>query len=136
MRLTVLLFAMGACSSSTSGTGSPSESPCVTPASSYTVHFVEKAGGTCGPIGDTVINTTSDGKLQPTPGCTGTRTVDRCAVTITRYTCTPSNGVTTTETGEVTWASDGSSGSGTVDVSIASGATTCSSSYVVTYTRQ
>ena len=132
-----LALVVAGCSSTTSGTGANGKDvPCVSPSSSYVVHFVEKSGGTCGPIQDEVVNTTADGGFQAQPGCSGTRTVNGCKVLLTDYTCTNA-GVTSKTTGEVTWSDDGKSGSGTVQISIAkNGATSCTSSYEVTYTRQ
>lgn len=136
--LALAVAALASCSSTTTGSGEGASSACVKPSSSYVVHFVEKSGGTCGAIPDAVVNTTASGEFEAQPGCTGSRTVDGCDVLLTDYVCTASNGVVTKTTGEVKWASDGASGEGTVQISVTGAgiAKSCTSSYVVTYTRQ
>jgi hypothetical protein len=118
------------------GTGT-SRSTCVTPASSYTVHLVENSGGTCGPFPDSVINTTANGSLEARAECSGSRIINGCTVLITDYTCSASNGATITETGQVRWASDGTTATGSVQITVSTTQQkSCSSSYVVTFTRQ
>lgn len=134
--LALAVAALGACSSTTTGSGEGASSSCVKPSSSYVVHLVEKSGGTCGAIPDAVVNTNASGDFEAQPGCTGSRTVNGCDVLLTDYVCTTSNGVSTKTTGEIKWASDGASGEGTVQISISAAGKSCTSSYVVTYTRQ
>lgn len=106
---------------------------------SYVVHFAEHAGGTCGPIPDSVVNTSPSGTIQSPSACTNRNREDGCNVFVD-LTCTATDrGVTftITETGEVKWAADGSKGSGTVsEHGSASDGSTCDSTYDVTYTRQ
>lgn len=135
--LAATVSSLVACSSTATGTGAPAgESPCVTPNASYVVHLVEKTGGTCGAIPEAVVNSSADGQFHPQPGCAGARTINGCSILLTNYTCTPSNGTTSTVTGEVTLTSDGTKGSGTVQLTLKTPSATCSSSYVVIYTRQ
>src|SRR5262249_6916419 len=73
-------LALAACSGSATGVGSGSSEPCVTASASYVARLVEKSGGTCGSVPDTVVNTSADGEFHPAPGCAGTRTVNGCSV--------------------------------------------------------
>ncbi len=112
--------------------------PCTGRTATYRVHFVEEAGGTCGPIAD-VIESNASGKAtadDTARGCMG-RSVgspNGCVVAVDT-TCPVPNGELR-DVGNVYWSQDGARGAGEVNETITVGSSSCSSIYDVTWTRQ
>lgn len=116
--------------------GCGASGPCQARNGSYVITFSEQSG-TCGPQSDGVVNV--DGSGSPPTGCTGgsTASVDNCKVDVNE-TC-PFNGTdSVTEVGQVTWSSDGSNGSGVIQLTETDGSGTilCSGTYEAHYQRQ
>lgn len=124
--LLVLSMSLAACA--TSG-------PCVDRVGSYIVDFDER-DGTCGQINETVVNIGSGG--APT-SCTGNNvaSTDNCSIDA-NIQCPTSDGDTLIEVGQITWNGDGSSGSGTIAISLLDpgGNALCEGTYDVHYNRQ
>lgn len=143
-----VLAAIAGCSSPTSGedvTSSPPQekATCVSAGATYRSHFHE-TNGTCGPIDDSTVSVTSDGKISQTgstelkcePG-KGARE-EGCSVYIDVLCSgtTSSSSFTITEVGKVDWEADGSGASGSVTVTLTDTLHNyCRSTYVVTFTR-
>jgi hypothetical protein len=104
---------------------------CASRTGNYTAHFVERAGGTCGPLPDTVVasgtSTTCQGTIAPS--------ADNCSVDLNQ-TCTVS-GRSLKETGTSHWSQDGASGSAVITMTAYTpdGKPQCTSTYDVAYTK-
>jgi hypothetical protein len=101
---------------------------CVSRSGNYVAHFVERPGGTCGAVADSVV------PADTVPaGCQGSRTpsADNCSIDINQ-TCTVS-GQTFKQTGTSHWTQDGSTGSAVITLSRAT--PSCTSTYDVTFTK-
>jgi hypothetical protein len=113
---------------------------CATPGASYIMHFAEKAGGTCGPVPDQLMNVSSDGTIDATPSPGSTyhcSSIDAHGCTLQKNNCAQTNtdGVTCTADSTVTFTADGSAASGLFSVSC-NGAGACSSVYSASLFRQ
>ena len=125
----LLLFSFplaGACSQSTTN-------GCKSRSGNFLAHYVERTGGTCGAITDTVFDSSGHAAI-----CKGTDapTTDNCSVNVDE-TCTPTTGPSFKETGTSHWSTDGTNGTSVFTVTIlnASGASQCTSTYDVTFTQ-
>ena len=106
----------------------------------YIAHFVERAGGTCGPITDAVTKLDNSGALPP--GCSfddaDTGSADRC--TLTRSITCPLDGVPgTVSLVAVSTEHDGGktfTGTTTSRIKDADGRLQCVSTYDCTWSRQ
>lgn len=124
------------CSSAPDPTPPTKANGCATPGATYLSHFVEQSGGTCGPLADVLVTVSKEGTLPgPAVSCQ-TRTETGCTTLATNCTTSAVNGLTCHVTSDVTYASDGRSGSGTETASCSGASTTCSSTYQITITRQ
>jgi hypothetical protein len=135
MTRTALLVFVAACGSTSyvpPADGGGAGTSCAGRTGNYVAHFVERAGGTCGAIPDTVIAASGIAS-----GCQGTATpaADDCTVDVNE-TCTVS-GQTLKETGTSHWSSDGATGSATLTIKrlTASGETQCLSTYDATFAK-
>jgi hypothetical protein len=108
---------------------------CVTAGASYIVTARERSGGTCGPVPDSVVNTTPSGGGSRPANCTGVVREDGCDVFLEERKCPTSDGFVT-QTGKISWAADGSTGKGAIQFFIVAGADSCRSTYDILYTRQ
>lgn len=137
----VVLSLVAACSSSSSGSSSSaSQGPCAQRSGTYLAHYVERSGGTCGALPDSLVTINSQ-PTAPAAPCTGSISYskDNCDVTIAQ-TCPVSSdaGVyTLRQTGTATWNADGSSGSAAIEMILAdsNGVVQCQSTYDLTETR-
>lgn len=100
------------------------KNPCVTAGASYLTHYTEQPGGTCGPLSDEVLAIPPDGMIS-VPDCRGKPRYEGCSVFIDQIEC-ESNGYTSTQTGKVDWADDGSTGHGFITFTVAG---QCKSTY-------
>ena len=125
---------VAACSGSTTSTGSSPQqgAACIKPDTVYRAIWTEQSGGTCGKIDNTTFSTLADGTRKPQAlGCSGTIAENGCTETLTSYACNDGD-YTETQSGQMTWAADGLTATGSLDVS-RSGRLTCKSSYAVRY---
>lgn len=116
------------------GTFSFEKNPCVSANASYLVSFTEISGD-CGPIPDQVLVVPADGVITIEASCNKGPRYSGCSVFLENMVCTYYNSeydvnVTETQSGQVTWAEDGSSGKGMVTWRIsAEGYYPCTSTY-------
>jgi hypothetical protein len=127
-----------ACSGGSPGSteSSPQQTAaCIKPDTFYLGVWTEQSGGSCGKHYDTAFSTLADGTRKPmaTP-CSGTIAENGCTEVITSYACSEGD-YTETQSGQMTWAADGLSATGVVEVS-RSGRLTCKSSYAVRVERE
>lgn len=120
------------------------DGPCVERSGSYIVRFTQRSGtcGTDGEVAESVVNVDDTTKQAVADNCTGDiiNAEDNCSVQVT-ITCKRDDlgrGWTALERGKVTWSRDGSSASGTEQLSIfrGDGIQECTSVMDVTWTRQ
>ena len=108
--------------------GCTPSAPCAARNGPYTTKSTERAGGTCGPIKDTVNILTNN--QPPDGGCPGSRSIsaDNCIVSVD-VTCTGDGALHLV--GETKYLKDSTSAAGvaTITGTDSSGATTCSSTY-------
>jgi hypothetical protein len=129
-----------ACSGTTASTGPSGQQTkaCIKADSSYRAIWTEQSGGACGPIGDTVFSTTADGSRKPGASvCNGTVVENGCSEVLTNYACPGSSAET--QSGQMTWAADGLTATGTIDVSLSRSprnGSPCTSTYSVRYERE
>ena len=129
-----------ACSGTTASTGPSGQQTksCIKADSSYRVIWTEQGGGACGPIGNSVFSTTADGSRKPGASvCTGTVVENGCSEVLTSYACPGSSAET--QTGQMTWAADGLTATGTIEVSLSRSSrngSPCKSTYSVRYERE
>lgn len=109
--------------------------PCADRQGSYVVDFSTRSGN-CGDQNEAVVN------IQPGGGqtsCTGSSQVsaDNCTVDLD-VTCPFNANQSVQEAGQVVWSSDGSHGSGTIQLTLRDAASNilCSGTYDVHYQRQ
>ena len=108
---------------------------CLTAGASYLVSYTETSGN-CGPVPSEVINVSSSGVIvSPVQVSCASDTVSGCMVQESDCSYTD-DGDTFTYSSDVSFASNGSSGSGVFSVSATGSAGTCAGSYNITYTRQ
>lgn len=106
----------------------------------YVQHLVERAGGSCGIVADTVVRTDNPGGLPP--GCTkdaaDSASTDRCRYDRS-YTCTVADPAgTISVVGTTTEHNGGATLTGVLSMTIKdnTGAFVCASAYDATFTRQ
>ena len=109
---------------------------CISHNASYVAVYSETSGN-CGPLSNAVFNVsasgTTTGVLPENPSCasgSGCVVQDNGCVTVS------TTGFTWTTTGQVTWAADGSGGTGTISIGISGDGQSCYSTYTLEYTRQ
>ncbi|HEX7603770.1 MAG TPA: hypothetical protein VF316_19260 [Polyangiaceae bacterium] len=131
------LASLAACSSSAPTPPPPTKvNACATPGKTYLSHFVEQAGGTCGPLADVLVTVNADGTLPgPAVSCES-RSEIGCRTQATACTTSAVNGLTCHVTSDLTYASDGSTAAGTETASCSGASSTCTSTYQITVTRQ
>jgi hypothetical protein len=116
------------------GSSATKANPCATPGATYLFQFVEQSGGTCGSLSDAIVNVNPDGTIVGSLTCKAT---NQNGCTAQNTGCTSSsNGTSCTVDTDVTFASDGSGATGLETFSCANGASSCTSTYAVTATRQ
>lgn len=115
--------------------------PCATPGSTYSMHWVEQSGGTCGPMNDTTVVINSDGTVDDPNDL-------ECSSSVLNGCHIENNDCTSFVTGEyseevtistdVTFSEDGSSAEGIVTMTLEAtdGSFSCKSSYSVLYFRE
>jgi hypothetical protein len=109
--------------------------PCATKGATYLETATEQSGN-CGQIPSQVININPDGTLTTSVAIScAMQTQTGCKAQITDCTWT-ANGYSYSETGETTFASDGSSATGLVTITAMGNGQSCSSTYSVTFMRQ
>jgi hypothetical protein len=119
------------------GLGAPTGSTeCQARSGAYTFTFAERSGD-CGPLDPQIV--VAGGQSSAPDGCTGGQVPsasDSCLVSLDQ-TCPAAEGTSVTQVGQVRWAADASSGSGTVQVTLldAGGTVLCQSTYGLTITR-
>lgn len=128
MRLILLLVAMTMGCATQTG-------PCADRSGSYVVDFSTRSGN-CGPQNEGVVNLGATG-APSTCMDNSQASTDNCAVDF-NVTCPFNAGQTVEETGQVTWNTDGSSGSGTIQLTLRDslGDILCEGTYDVNYKRQ
>ena len=124
----VAVLALVGCASSVSVPAPANDGPCTDRSGAYLARWVERSGGTCGPLSDSVV-LVKPGNVLDDPNCKGTLTADanNCKAHGT-VTCT--GGVTETLT--CNFAADASNGSCVISVD----GGRCFSTYDVTLTKQ
>lgn len=94
--------------------------------------------GNCGASGETVVVVSDAAKEEVQQSCAGEDIVsdDNCSISYDATCANPDN-TSTRSAGKVTWGADGSSGSGTMALTVRapSGAALCQGSYDIAYTR-
>lgn len=121
--------------SSSSGTTTESANPCATKGATYVETFTQQSGN-CGPIPSQVININPDSTVTTSVQIScAIQTQTGCKVQVTDCTWT-SQGYMFTETGETTFAQDGSSATGIFSITGMGNGQSCSSSYSIEIVRQ
>lgn len=100
---------------------------CVSAGASYLEHYTQLSGGTCGEVSDVVINVPENGEIELV-GCAGVPRYVGCDVYLDNIKC-KSNGFDVIQNGKMSWAQDGSSGEGTITITISNNNSSCVSSY-------
>ena len=136
----VVWLVVSACSSNSGGQStSDKANPCATPGANYLETFAALDGGTCGALATITIQVNADGTIALQQGLScASVTVTGCTTLETD--CTFSDqGTGWTQTLSLTFASDGSSATGTfsaTSTAMGLGAMPCSGTYDVTAPRQ
>jgi hypothetical protein len=104
---------------------------------SYVITMIEKSGS-CGPLGDQIVQVDTTKPAAPNPNCTGswTPSADSCKTTGSTTCTNPMSGVKITERGSCTWSKDGSGGTCEVQIIFTGGGLDCSSLYEERFRRQ
>lgn len=107
---------------------------CVTAGAAYQASYTE-VNGNCGDLPDAVLVVDESGVLEVDAECDNIPRYDGCSVFLD-MTCV-TNEFILTETGKVDWAEDGSSGNGTLSISIEDTETgaSCTSTYKMSAVR-
>jgi hypothetical protein len=132
----IVALCLCACSGSGSGSTTRPANSCAIRGATYIVTLTELPGGTCGPAAPEVITVNSDGTItdpEPTTcamwsqtGCTSEET--DCTYQV--------DGYTDTFTRQVTFTTDGASGTGQCTLASSGNGVSCSSTYSMTVARQ
>jgi hypothetical protein len=112
--------------------------PCSQRTGTYRIKYVEESG-TCGALPDQTVTSTTQ-PTAPPAGCTGqiSTSADNCEVTLVDVACPGATGYTVHQNGKAEWSQDGKSATASITFNIitdATGASYCTSTYDVTYTK-
>ena len=115
------------------GGNSNQANPCVTRGASYLVSFT-LVSGNCPALPSGIITVNQDGTIPTAAGQSCTVNMNGC--TSDNNCSWSANGFNYTSASHVTFASDGSSGSGIATLNVSGNGGACVGTYNVTYTRQ
>ena len=122
-----------------SASATRSDGTCAAPEGSYLIQMTERAGGTCGDIGEviTVVGADANAGTIDIDECENhtTWSENGCRLTLD-YACPTSPGVVTSQRGTLTWNASATRASGVVAFTVSGRGIYCSSTYNATWSRQ